>query len=108
MDALWTLAVWTVGAVGALWTLAGVGLLVESVFSRDRRSRRQGALYLVAGLGLLPFALIGLADGVALLVLPGLALSALATWLLARHDRRHSRPGGRLPQQRPAGGGTVV
>lgn len=99
MDTLWTLALWVVGAVAVLWLLAGAALLLAGVLSREPTSRRRGWLYLGAGLGLLPFALIGVADEVALLVLPGLAVSAGCNWLLARSDRRR---GGE-----PAAGRTV-
>lgn len=88
MDMLWTVAVWVVGAVAALWILAGAGLLLEGVLRRDAAARWRGWLYLASGLGLLPFALIGVADEVALLVLPGLAVSAGGNWLLARTGRR--------------------
>ncbi|XTZ15883.1 hypothetical protein ACQSSU_00225 [Micromonospora echinospora] len=95
MDAIWTLAVLVVGAFAALWILAGAGLLVEGVLRRDPTARQRGWLYLGSGLGLLPFALtglpfslLGLPDEIVLLVLPGLAVSAVGNWLLSRVDKR--------------------
>ncbi|WBB79310.1 hypothetical protein O7606_24585 [Micromonospora sp. WMMD882] len=93
MDMLWTVAVWVIAAFAALWTLAGGALLVAGVLRRDRADRRRGWLYLGAGLGLLPFALIMLADEVALLVLPGLAVSAGCNWLLGRDAKRRRAAG---------------